>query len=181
MLTEVDLSFLTVLWRAGLAALLGFAIGWERRAIGSPVRARIIALVTMTTAALTALSMQMAVSDLSRVLAGLLTGIGIIGGGLVMRDSTGEVRGLTTAAGLWAMTAVAIAVGAGYLVLGLLLTLFVYVVIAWDDWPLVTRLRKRRAEQKAKDAESQQQAEELDAQQRHRHDGVVPDFRDRVA
>ena len=64
MLSDIDLAFFTVLWRAGLAALLGFAIGWERRAIGSPVRARIIALVSMTTAALTALSIQLAVSDL---------------------------------------------------------------------------------------------------------------------
>jgi putative Mg2+ transporter-C (MgtC) family protein len=159
MLGDIDLSFVTVLWRAGLAALLGFAIGWERRAIGSPVRARIIALVSLTTAALTALSLQMSVSDMSRVLAGLLTGIGFIGAGVVMRDSTGEVRGMTTAASLWAMTAVAIAIGAGYLILGILLTLLVYVVIAWDDWPLITRLRQRRAAQKTRDAASQQQAE----------------------
>jgi putative Mg2+ transporter-C (MgtC) family protein len=164
MLSDIDLAFFTVLWRAGLAALLGFAIGWERRAIGSPVRARIIALVSMTTAALTALSMQMAVSDLSRVLAGLLTGIGFIGAGVVMRDTTGEVRGLTTAASLWAMTAVAIAIGVGFISLGLLLTLFVYVIIAWDDWPLVTRLRQRRVEHKAKDAGSQQQVEEHEVQ-----------------
>ncbi len=159
MLSDIDLSFFTVLGRAGLAALLGFVIGWERRAIGSPVRARIIALVSLTTAALTTLSLQMSVSDMSRVLAGLLTGIGFIGAGVVMRDSTGEVRGLTTAGSIWAMTAVAIAIGAGYLILGILLTLLVYVVIAWDDWPLITRLRQRRALQKARDAASQQQAE----------------------
>jgi uncharacterized membrane protein YhiD involved in acid resistance len=69
------------------------------------------------------------------------------------------VRGLTTAAGLWAMTAVAIAIGAGFIVLGLLLSLCVYLVIAWDDWPLITRLRQRRAKQKG--AGNQQQAEEL--------------------
>jgi putative Mg2+ transporter-C (MgtC) family protein len=159
--TGIDLSFYTVLYRSVLAGLLGFAIGWERRATGSPVRARIIALVTMTTAALTALSLQMAVSDLSRVLAGLLTGIGFIGAGLVIHDNSGEVRGLTTAAGLWAMTAVAIAIGAGFVVLGLLLSLCVYLVIAWDDWPLITRLRQRRAKQKG--AGNQQQAEKLQA------------------
>jgi putative Mg2+ transporter-C (MgtC) family protein len=125
------------------------------------VRARIIALVSLTTAALTTLSLQMSVSDMSRVLAGLLTGIGFIGAGVVMRDSTGEVRGMTTAASLWAMTAVAISIGAGYVILGILLTLLVYVMIAWGDWPLVTRLRQRRAAQKTKDAASQQQAEEL--------------------
>jgi putative Mg2+ transporter-C (MgtC) family protein len=152
MLTDVDSSMLSVLWRSGLAALLGLVIGWERRAIGSPVRARIIALVAMTTTALTAMSIQMSVSDLSRVLAGLLTGIGFIGAGVVMRDDKGEVRGLTTAAGLWAITAVAIAIGVGLVGLGLLLALLVYVIIAWDDWPLITRLRKRRAQEKRTDA-----------------------------
>jgi len=154
-MTETELSILSVLWRSGLAALVGLVIGWERRAIGSPVRARIIALVAMTTTAITAMSLQLSVSDLSRVLAGLLTGIGFIGAGVVMRDDRGEVRGLTTAAGLWAVTAVAIAIGVGYVVLGLLLAGLVYVVIAWDDWPLITRLRQRRAEQKAKDEASE--------------------------
>jgi putative Mg2+ transporter-C (MgtC) family protein len=69
-----------------------------------------------------------------------------------MRDDRGEVRGLTTAAGLWAVTAVSIAIGVGYVVLGLLLAVLVYVVIAWDDWPLITQLRQRRAEQKVNDA-----------------------------
>ena len=142
MLGETDPAFLPIFWRAALAALLGFVIGWERRAIGSPVRAPIFALVSMTTAGLAALSMHMSVSDLSRVLAGLLTGIGFIGAGAVMRDERGEARGLTTAASIWAMTAVAIAVGAGFIVFGLVMTLLVYVVIAWDDWPLVTRLRQ---------------------------------------
>ena len=125
MLSDTELSILSVLWRSGLAALLGLAIGWERRAIGSPVRARIIALVAMTTTALTAMSVQLSVSDLSRVLAGLLTGIGFIGAGVVMRDDRGEVRGLTTAASLWAITAVAIAIGVGFVGLGLLLALLV--------------------------------------------------------
>ena len=146
MLTEIDLSFLTILWRAGLATLLGFAIGWERRATGSPVRTRIIPLVAMTTAALTTLGMRMSPADASRVLAGLLTGIGFIGAGVIMRSGTEEVRGLTTAASLWAMSCIAITVGAGYEVIGVVLTLFVYVVIAWNDWPIVTRLRQLRAE-----------------------------------
>lgn len=152
MLSDVDSSMLSVLWRSGLAALLGLLIGWERRAIGSPVRARIIALVAMTTTALTAISMQLSVSDLSRVLAGLLTGIGFIGAGVVMRDDRGEVRGLTTAAGLWAITAVAIAIGVGLVGLGLLLALLVYVIIAWGDWPLIARLRQQRSQQRAEDA-----------------------------
>jgi putative Mg2+ transporter-C (MgtC) family protein len=146
MLPEIDLFYLLVIWRVVLSALLGFAIAWERRTTGSPVRMRIIPLIAMTTAALTALGMRMSPADASRVLAGLMTGIGFIAAGMIMRAGTEEVRGLTTAASLWAMSCIAITVGAGYEVLGIVLTLLVYVVIAWNDWPLVTRLRQRRAE-----------------------------------
>jgi putative Mg2+ transporter-C (MgtC) family protein len=69
-----------------------------------------------------------------------------------MGDGKGEVRGLTTAAALWATTGVSIAIGLGFLVLGLLLALLVYFVISWDDWPLFTRLRQRWMKQKPKDA-----------------------------
>ena len=151
MLTDVELSMLTVLWRSGLAALIGLAIGWERRASGAPVRARILALVAMTTAAVTAISLQMSLDDLSRILAGLLSGVGFIGAGVLMGNDKGEVRGLTTAAALWATTGVSIAIGLGFIVLGLLLALLVYVVISWDDWPLFTQLRQRWAQQRAKD------------------------------
>lgn len=151
MLTDVEVSILTVLWRSGLAALIGTAIGWERRVSGSPVRARILALVAMTSTALTTIGLQMSLSDLSRILAGLLSGVGFIGAGVLMGDDKGEVRGLTTAAALWATTGVSIVIGLGYVVLGLLLALLVYFVISWDDWPLFARLHQRRAQKMAKD------------------------------
>jgi putative Mg2+ transporter-C (MgtC) family protein len=152
MLTEVELSVLSVVWRSALAALIGLAIGWERHASGSPVRARILALVAMTTTALTAISLQIPLSDHTRIPAGVLTGVGFIGAGVVMRDAKGEVRGLTTAASLWAITGVSIAIGFGFVVAGLLLALLVYFVISWDEWPFITRLRQRRAQQRAIDA-----------------------------
>ena len=151
MLNDFELSILPVVWRSGLAALIGLVIGWERHASGSPVRARILALVAMTATALTAIGIQMSLGDLSRILAGLLSGVGFIGAGVLMGNDKGEVRGLTTAAALWATTGVSIVIGLGYVVLGLLLALMVYLVISWDDWPVFARLRQRRAQQIAKD------------------------------
>jgi uncharacterized membrane protein YhiD involved in acid resistance len=81
------------------------------------------------------MSLQMSLSDLSRILAGLLTGVGFIGAGLIVRDDKGEVHDLTTAAALWATTGVSIAIGVGFIVLGLLLALLVYCVLSWGDWP----------------------------------------------
>ena len=151
MLTDAELSFFPVLWRSGLAGLLGLAIGWERHASGSPVRARILALVALSTTALTVISFQLPLGDPSRIPAGVLTGVGFIGAGLVMRDAQGQVRGLTTAASLWAITGISIVIGIGFVVAGLLLALLVYVVISWDEWPIFNKVRQRRGQRKAKD------------------------------
>lgn len=164
MIPGIEVSLLTVLGRSLLAAVLGFTIGWERRASGSPVRARIIALVALSTAALTSMGIQMAADELSRILAGLLTSIGFIGAGVIMRNGSGEVRGLMTATSLWAMTVVAILIGAGFVLLGILLAAVVYVVIAWDDWPAATRFHQRRVAQKAKTAGSEEQVAEPQVQ-----------------
>jgi len=153
MLTEAET---TVLFRTLLAALLGFVIGWERRAVGAPVRGRIITLTTMTSAAVTAVGIEMYATQASRIVAGIVTGIGFLGAGVIMRSSTGEVRGQAAAAALWAMSCIGIIVGTGHAMLGVILTLSVYLIMAWDAWPIVTRLNTRLKNRKAKDLESQQ-------------------------
>jgi putative Mg2+ transporter-C (MgtC) family protein len=81
--------------------------------------------------------------------AGIVTGIGFLGAGAILRSPGGEVRGLTTAASLWAMSAIGMAVGGGHEMLGVLLTLLAYLVMACSEWPLVTRLLQRRGRQQA--------------------------------
>ena len=151
MLTELEL---TILMRAALATLLGFLIGWERKTAGAPIRARTIALATMTVAVLTALIEHLLPDEIARITAGIMTAIGFLGAGVILRSNTGEVRGLTTAACLWAMSAIGIVIGTGHEMLGTLLTLLIYTVIAWDEWPVLSRL-KQRAEQPTESAKSQ--------------------------
>jgi putative Mg2+ transporter-C (MgtC) family protein len=159
--TEV---YLTVFVRSLLAGLFGFLIGWERVVTGSPVRARIIALAALNAAAITAMSMEMFEAETARILAGLVTGIGFLGAGVIMRSPSGEESGLTTAASIWAMSAIGIAVGSGHILLGFMLTFLVYITIAWNEWPLVTRLQKRRAEKQAQMTGGQQPVESHQAQ-----------------
>ena len=142
MLSESDII---IILRTNLAVLLGLAIAWERKASGAPVRGKSIVLATMTCAALTAASMQVYGDEAERVVAGIVTGVGFLGAGMILRSATGEVRGQTSAAGLWTMSLVGITVGSGQEILGILLTLMAYVIIAWDEWPLVTRLKGRLA------------------------------------
>jgi putative Mg2+ transporter-C (MgtC) family protein len=156
MLTEV---YFTVFLRAFLAGLFGFLIGWERVMAGSPVRAHMIALAALNAAAITAISMEMFQADTGRILAGLVTGIGFLGAGVIMHSPSGEVSGLTTAASIWAMSAIGITVGSGHILLGFMLTALVYLTISWNEWPVLSRLLQRRAQKQA--ADSQQPVESL--------------------
>jgi putative Mg2+ transporter-C (MgtC) family protein len=156
MLSEAELA---ILFRTTVAALLGFVIGWERMATGAPVRGRSITLATMTAAALTAVGVELYPTGAMRVVAGIVTGVGFLGAGLIVRGATGEVRGQATAAALWTMSSIGIIVGAGHIILGILLTLMTYVIMAWDEWPLVNRLSQRLARRKAKDDGSRRPSE----------------------
>ena len=140
MLTDTDLA---ILWRAALAAALGLLIGWERQATGSAIKARTIGLAAMTAASLTALGHELFATGTDRIIQGIVTGIGFLGAGVIIHGTSGEVRGLTTAATMWAMTGIGVAVGSGHEVLGALLALLVYLIIASGEWPVLALLRRR--------------------------------------
>ena len=147
---------LTIVMRAVLAALLGFLIGWERKALGAPIRARATALAAATAASLIALTEAFYPDEIARVAAGIVTGIGFLGAGAILRSSTGEVSGHTTAASLWAMSGIGMAVGSGHELLGVLLAVVLYTIIAISEWPLLTRLTQAWAQKRAERASSQQ-------------------------
>ena len=72
-----------------------------------------------------------------------MTGIGFLGAGVIIHGASGEVRGLTTAATMWAMTGVGVAVGSGHALLGALLAVLIYVIIASGQWPVLAWFRRR--------------------------------------
>ncbi len=141
-MTTVELS---IILRAVLAAVLGFVIGWERMVLGDSVRARATALAAATSATLVALTEAFYPDETVRVVAGVITGIGFLGAGMILRSSSGEVRGHTAAASLWAMSAIGMAIGSGHELLGILLAMVLYGIIAISEWPLLVQLRQRRA------------------------------------
>jgi putative Mg2+ transporter-C (MgtC) family protein len=116
-----------------LAALLGGVLGYEREQQGKAAGIRTHMLVAMG-AALFVLVPQhggMAVSDLSRVIQGVVTGIGFLGAGAIIKNrSEDDVRGLTTAAGVWMTAAIGIACGLGRESTALLSTLLALIVLA---------------------------------------------------
>src|SRR4030042_2322716 len=109
---------LLILARLALAAFLGAFIGLERELRGYPAGVRTVALVTAGSALFTEVSRIMGGSE-DRIAAGIVTGIGFLGAGLIFREGY-TVRGITTAATVWSASAIGMAVGRElYLVAGL--------------------------------------------------------------
>ena len=103
-----------IVGRIGLAAVLGAIIGLEREYRGYPAGVRTMALVCMGSALFADMSRVYGGDD--RIAAQIVSGIGFIGAGLIFREGY-SVRGVTTAATIWATAAVGIAVGAeGYII-----------------------------------------------------------------
>lgn len=105
-----------ILVRLLLAALLGGLLGYERERQGKAAGVRTHMLVAMGSALFVLVPQQagMAVADLSRVMQGIVAGIGFLGAGAIIKHRSEEdVQGLTTAAGVWMTAAIGVACGLG--------------------------------------------------------------------
>ncbi len=138
---------LVLLGRVALAAVLGFLVGWERKVSGASVRGQSVGLASMTGAAVTALALGLFPTTAINAVSAVITGSGFLGAGIIIHGGSGQVRGLTTASALWAMLAVGVVVGAGHELLGVVLAMLVYLILAYDKWPLLTRHRQRHDDQ----------------------------------
>ena len=139
---------LDVLWRAVLAGLLGYVIGAERQFIAHrDAGTSTFSLVTMSSAVVTAMaSLVFDISGASRVVANILVGVGFLGGGMIVKDSF-HIRGLTTAAGMWAMAGAGIVIGTGHLVLGMAVSLLVLLLFSAEHLEAFVRARTAKGPQ----------------------------------
>src|SRR5207249_8849502 len=111
----VEIFNLQLLLQLGLAVLLGGAIGLEREFAGKPAGLRTNILICVGSVLYTKLSMTMGgpTSDPTRVAAQIVTGVGFIGAGTILH-ARGAVVGLTSAATIWVVAAIGVALGAGH-------------------------------------------------------------------
>ncbi len=128
----MDISNLELIGRLLLSLLLGSIIGWEREVVRMPAGLRTYMLVTMGSALFTIVSFLIAdmsnLVDISRIAAGIITGIGFLGAGAIMRSGE-NVRGLSTAASIWTAAAIGMAVGFGYYLLSIVATFLTLMVL----------------------------------------------------
>lgn len=109
-------SAVRVAFRLAIAAALGGLLGYERESKGKSAGLRTHMLVALGAAMFVLVPQQMGVDDaaLSRVIQGLVAGIGFLGAGAIVKGRPGEeVEGLTTAAAIWMTAAIGMAAGLG--------------------------------------------------------------------
>jgi putative Mg2+ transporter-C (MgtC) family protein len=132
-----------------LAAVLGFLIGLEREFRGQAAGERTHALVALGAAAFALLSgLDFPGGDSARVAAGVVTGIGFLGAGMILKKEGVRIEGLTTAAGIWAVGSIGLAIGAGMYLLGTVTAALVgLILMAESVLKLDQRLERRRGRQ----------------------------------
>jgi len=137
--TQLELTL-----RLIVALVLGAVIGVERELQRMPAGFRTHALVALGSAIFTIVSAYAftgSLSDPTRIAAQIVSGVGFLGGGAILHYG-GTVRGLTTAASLWAVAAVGMASGAGLFVVAIVST--VLVIVALEVFQRIERTARRR-------------------------------------
>ena len=126
-------QFVRITVRLLLASVLGFILGFEREQQGKAAGVRTHMLVAIGSAMFVLVPQQTGIepADMSRVIQGLVAGVGFLCAGTILKHGAGEqqVQGLTTAAGLWMTAAIGMACGLGREVTAVLSALLALVVL----------------------------------------------------
>lgn len=146
---------LDLLGRLILAVVLGSAVGWERERAQKPAGLRTNILICLGAALLADLSVRVAATsggptDAGRIAAQIVSGVGFLGAGTIIQGG-GSVTGLTTAATLWVVAAIGLAVGIGATVEAVGATILVLVALT----PL-RKLEARAEEERSRRARAEE-------------------------
>ena len=126
-------QFTHAMIRLFAAMFLGAVIGLQREKVGKPagIKTHILATFGTTVFVLACISYGMEKDALSRVIQGIVTGIGFLGAGAILKlDDKRDIKGLTTAASIYVSAGIGVAVGLGALGLAMLATVLTMVVLA---------------------------------------------------
>ncbi len=144
-----------------LAAALGGLLGYDRERAGKSAGLRTHMLVSLGAALFVLIPQHagMSDSDVSRVIQGVVAGIGFLGAGAIVKGNREEdVQGLTTAAGIWLTAAVGIAAGLGRESSAILGTILAFIVLSTlgqcSYWLKKNQSRKGQDHSKTKDEDA---------------------------
>jgi putative Mg2+ transporter-C (MgtC) family protein len=126
-----------------MALVFSGVVGWEREIKGRPAGLRTHIMVALGSAGFTLIALELITSlgtpdhapifDGVRIIAAIVGGVGFLGAGAIIQ-SRGEVKGLTTAASVWLVSAIGVASGAGYYALSTLMVGFALITLVLIKW-----------------------------------------------
>ena len=121
-------DYTEVLLRLVLSVVFGGLIGLEREVVHKPAGIRTHMLVSLGSALFVLVAIETLPNEAARIIAGIATGIGFLGAGTIFRSKS-EVHGLTTAASIWAVSAVGLAIGLGYYLMMLIAVILILIIL----------------------------------------------------
>lgn len=150
MILDFDLSFYEIIMKIMLplviTGVIAAFVGLERQNVGKAAGLSSHMLVAMGSAGIAIMQRLMFENQIElqatgvlidpegqRVIAQVITGIGFVGAGVIIKDASQVVRGITTAATIWFTAMVGLILGSGYIMVGSILGVFVIVFILWRD------------------------------------------------
>ena len=122
-------------WEALLCCFLsGFIVGLERQLRGKPVGMRTSALICIGTYVFIAMTRHVSnsVTDPSRIIGQVVTGIGFLGAGVILARQ-GAIVGVTSASAIWVLASIGVVIGVGFPWLGVKLAVLTVVILAGVD------------------------------------------------
>ncbi len=143
------MSIMVIILRVLLSGIMGALVGLEREIHGCAAGLRTHILVCIGSTLFMATSVYISIGyghlggvDPSRIAAGVVTGIGFLGAGAIIRYGS-SIRGLTTAASIWAVAAIGLAIGAGMYAVSAVTTIIIMVVLFLSHLEEYFQLKKR--------------------------------------
>jgi putative Mg2+ transporter-C (MgtC) family protein len=140
----MPISLIEVFIRLAMSAGIGAAIGYEREHMSRPAGLRTNMMVCIGSALITMVSMYaLSSGDPGRIAAGIVTGIGFLGAGTIFKNKD-QVVGLTTAATLWTVAALGMAVGAGFYLPALMCLPIIFIVLFLNRFEGTKKYKKTK-------------------------------------
>ena len=143
---EADIKFeLIMVAKILLAAILGCIIGYQRERENKNAGIRTFGAVSAGAALFTAVGMHFSeTDDSSRIIANIITGVGFLGAGIIYnKQQSNESSGLTTAANIWAVSAIGVAAALGFYVISVVTTALLYFMLSLNHFSFYRNWQNR--------------------------------------
>ena len=133
------MEYTEIFLRLVLSVVFGGLIGLEREVVHKPAGIRTHMLVSLGSALFVLVTIETLPNEAARIIAGIATGIGFLGAGTIFKAKD-EVHGLTTAASIWAVSAVGLAIGLGYYLMTIISVVLILIVLQLNRSEFFKRL-----------------------------------------